>query len=51
LLEGKGSGLGLCLCKGLVQLHEGTIKCDSANGKGSTFSFTIPFNVEPLENM
>ena len=38
----KGSGLGLMLCKELVELHKGTIKAVSELGKGSTFIFSIP---------
>lgn len=37
-----GLGLGLNVCKQLVELHGGTIEFESKIGKGSTFSFTIP---------
>ena len=39
-----GTGLGLILAKALVQLHHGKIWVESEFGKGSTFTFTIPFN-------
>ncbi|HEY9078745.1 HAMP domain-containing sensor histidine kinase [Magnetovibrio sp.] len=38
----KGTGLGLLLCKELVERNGGTISIASAPGEGSTFSFTLP---------
>ncbi|HEX9975680.1 MAG TPA: ATP-binding protein, partial [Dehalococcoidales bacterium] len=37
-----GLGLGLALCKYLVQLHGGQIWVQSEIGQGSTFGFSIP---------
>lgn len=37
-----GTGLGLHLCKELVEKHGGEIAIDSIEGTGSTFRFTLP---------
>ncbi len=37
-----GSGLGLSICKGLIEEHGGTILAESIPGSGATFSFTLP---------
>ena len=37
-----GVGLGLYITKAIIEAHEGTIRVQSALGKGSTFRFTLP---------
>jgi signal transduction histidine kinase len=41
-----GMGLGLAITKRLIQAHRGKVWVDSEMGRGSSFSFLLPINVE-----
>jgi light-regulated signal transduction histidine kinase (bacteriophytochrome) len=40
--EYPGTGIGLAICKNIVEAHGGTIIADATVGKGATFTMTFP---------
>lgn len=46
-----GSGLGLTICKHLVELQNGTISVQSEVGAGSQFTITIPYKKTPEKKL
>ena len=45
-----GTGLGMCLVKGLVELWNGTITVDSVLDEGTSITFTIPLHTFFFQN-
>jgi two-component system phosphate regulon sensor histidine kinase PhoR len=41
--ERGGIGLGLAIVKEIVELHQGVLRVESEEGKGSTFNFVLPY--------
>jgi two-component system, OmpR family, sensor histidine kinase KdpD len=44
-----GAGLGLAICRGVVEAHGGKIWAQNRDGGGASFCFTLPLEGEPPE--
>jgi two-component system sensor histidine kinase KdpD len=42
-----GVGLGLTICRAIIDAHGGTIHAENRDGGGAVFRFTVPFTGEP----
>jgi CheY-like chemotaxis protein len=44
---GVGTGLGLSLCRGIIETHGGTLEVTSTPGRGATLQITLPVGAVP----
>lgn len=49
--QSEGSGIGLALCKSMIEMHNGTIRVESEINKGTSFILNIPLNKIDYSNV
>lgn len=49
--KNEGMGMGLNICRSIVEVHQGRITITDTPGGGATFTFTIPILCEPIQNL
>ena len=42
--------MGLSICERIMQQHQGRIRVDSEEGKGTTFTLVLPMDLERLHH-
>lgn len=45
--KSEGLGIGLSICRTIVEAHGGELTCESTEGQGTVFRFTVPRGPEP----
>jgi signal transduction histidine kinase len=46
--EGEGTGLGLYICRSIIEEHQGTLSVDDRSEGGATFYVRLPLTMLPI---